>query len=142
MKIRLKKSPYGWYPVDEEGKAHLATIPLYDEIEVDVVVEGEKPKTATQRAALHVWLEQMADALNSAGMDMKKTLKPEVDIPWTKLLVKEYIFKPVLDAMTQKESTEEMVTVDPDRVYKVICRHMADNHGFTCPPWPTRFVEK
>ena len=37
----------------------------------------------------------IANALNDAGLDMKKVLKPEIDIPWNTATVKEYLWRPV-----------------------------------------------
>lgn len=95
--------------------------------------------TATQRASIHVLFEIIARDLNDAGLDMKRVLKQEVDIPWSKTTVKEFLYRPLLTAMTTKVSTEEQTTVEPDQVYKVLCRHLADKHGFSCPPFPSRF---
>lgn len=99
----------------------------------------ESGMTPTQRASIHVLFEILARDLNDAGLDMKKVLKQEVDIPWSKTTVKEFLYRPLLTAMTMKTSTEDQSTIEPDQVYKVLCRHLADKHGFTCPPFPTRF---
>jgi hypothetical protein len=56
--------------------------------------------------------------------------------------VKEAIYKPVLEAMTSKKSTEEMNTVEPGAVSTVITRHLGEKYGVTCPPWPTRFNQQ
>lgn len=107
--------------------------------EVHVSWTTEREKTPSQRSALHVWLEQLAEVLNEGGFDMKKVLKPEVDIPWTKLSAKQYLYKPVLEAMTGKSSTEEMNTIEPSKVCDVVGRHLAAKFGIVVPPWPTRF---
>lgn len=104
----------------------------------------ERPKTDKQRSALHVWCEQLAETFNAAGLDMKRVLKAEVDIPWSKDSVKEFIYKPVLAAMTGKKSTEDMNTCEPGDVCNVITRHLQNNEataGIEVPPWPSRFQE-
>ena len=48
---------------------------------------SEKPKTAAQRNAFHLWCGQLAEQLNDAGLDQKVVfdeMKKGVDIPWTK----------------------------------------------------------
>ena len=95
-----------------------------------------KQRTLQQNKALHKFCELLADALNDAGYDMKKTLKPGVDIPWTKDMIKEHIWRPVMKAMEGVESTTEMNTVDPSEIYEVVNRHMAEKFGVHVS-WPS-----
>lgn len=96
--------------------------------------------TPAQRKSLHLFCEMMADQLNAAGLDMKKTLKPEIDIPWSKMAVKEWLWKPIEDAVIGKESTEEMTNKEVSEVYEVLNRYIAEKHGVSVP-WPERFSE-
>ena len=93
--------------------------------------------TDKQFKGLHVWLQAMADTLNDAGLDMKHVLKPEVDIPWTKLTVKEFIWKPILKVVQDEDSTLDMTTTDPDEILNIIARFMGEKHGVVIPPWPS-----
>lgn len=88
-----------------------------------------KPRTSTQNSALHKYFELLADELNLAGYDMKKTLKPTVDIPWDRDTVKDYLWRPIQEAMLQKGSTTELTTAEVDKVYKVLDRHLAEKLG-------------
>lgn len=92
-------------------------------------------RTLTQNNCIHLYCQQMADALNAAGLDMRKTLKPEIEIPWTKESVKEHIWRPIQEVMTGKRSTTEINTVDPSEIYEVITRHMGEKHGIFVQ-WP------
>ena len=47
-------------------------------------------RTLQQNRALHVLFQMLANELNSNGLDMRKTLKPSVDIPWSGRSVKEW----------------------------------------------------
>lgn len=96
-----------------------------------------KQRTIQQNKALHKYCRMLSDALNEAGLDMKKTLKPEVDIPWTPENIKDNIYKPVLKALTGKTSTSEMDTVNPSDVYEIINRHVASKFGIHVE-WPSR----
>lgn len=100
---------------------------------------AEKPKTDAQRNSLHKWLELLAVELNNAGLDMKTVLREEVEIPWTKQSAKEHLYKPILKIMQDKDSTEDMNTVEPGEVARVVGRHLADKFGITPPEWPSRY---
>jgi|TARA_R100001530_G_scaffold3596_4_gene5269 hypothetical protein len=101
------------------------------------------PLTAKQRASLHVWLRQVAETLNLNGLDMKKTLKPSAEIPWSEGSAKEHLWRPVMETVYPHiESTNDMTTVDPDLVVDIIVRHIADKFAVTLPPWPDRFGER
>jgi len=90
-------------------------------------------RTLTQNAALHVYFKLISDALNDAGLDMRKVLKPTIDIPWSPKTVKEYMWRPVMKAQLGKSSTTEMTTVDIDKVFDTINRHLAEKFGITEP---------
>ena len=106
-----------------------------------VVVKFEAPEshvTQKQTGAMHQWLGEVALLLNQCGLDQKAVLKPEVDISWTKDSVKQYLYKPVLEALTGKQSTKEQNTIEPSAVADHIARHLGDKFGVTLPAWPKR----
>ena len=71
--------------------------------EVNLVVEKFKFKrTRKQNNSIHLYCQQLADTLNDAGLDQRKVLKPEVDIPWDMEDVKEKIWRPIQIALTKK----------------------------------------
>ena len=97
-----------------------------------------KPRTEQQNRSLHLLFRMLAEELNLAGLDMRKTLKPDIDIIWTDKSVKEYLWRPIQKAMYQKKSTTELNKQEEiDKIYEVICRHLADKFGFECPPFPS-----
>lgn len=106
---------------------------------------SEKGKTPTQRNALHKWLEMLADVLNESGFDQtvwfRKYAKAGIAARWSKHSVKEIFYKPVLEAMTGKTSTEQMNTVEPSEVCDVVGQALAQRLGITAPAWPTRYGE-
>lgn len=89
--------------------------------------------TPTQRKALHKFCEILANELNSAGLDMRATLKPGVEVPWSKMTVKEYLWKPIEKAMLEKESTEDMTNKEVSEVYEVLNRHLSTKLGVSVP---------
>lgn len=88
----------------------------------------EKQRTSQQNRALHVYFQLVADALNDAGLDMRAVLKPEVEIPWTRTSIKEYLWKPIQRIQLGKASTTELTTKEIDQVFDTMNRHLA-KHG-------------
>ena len=91
----------------------------------------ERKRTLQQNRALHKLFGMMAFALNGAGWDMKKTLKPEIDIPWSAETIKEFIWKPIQEAQLGKRSTTELSTKEVNEVYETIMRHFGEKFGLT-----------
>lgn len=86
-------------------------------------------RTERQSRALHLFFEMLALALNESGNDMKKVLKPHVDIPWSKETVKEYLWKPMQEAQLMKKSTTELDRKEIDKVYETLNRYLGENTG-------------
>ena len=90
-------------------------------------------RTTQQNKALHVLFQLLSDRLNEAGLDMKKTLKPEVDIPWSGNTVKEYLWRPVQEAQLNKKSTTELTTAEIDKVFDTINKLLGEKFGLHVP---------
>ena len=97
------------------------------------MMENRKPRTLSQNAALHLYYRMLAEALNDAGLDARKTLKPEIEIPWTPEMIKDLLWRPIQEAMTGKHSTTELNTVDPSEIYQVLDRHLGEKFGLHVP---------
>jgi len=94
-------------------------------------------RTDQQNRALHKYCELLAEALNNAGLEMKTVLSAKsVDVPWNKNTVKEVLWRPIQEAMTGKESTTEITTVEPSEIYHVLDRHMGEKFGIHVE-WPS-----
>lgn len=102
-----------------------------------VVEEGEEKKypirTNQQNKALHVLFKLLGDTLNNAGLDMRKTLKPGVEIPWGPVAVKEFLWRPIQEAQLGKHSTTELTTVEIDKVFDTINRHLGEQFNLHVP---------
>ncbi len=92
-------------------------------------------RTIQQNIAIHLFCSQLATELNNSGQEVKKimALKPEVDIPWSTLSVKELIWKVVQEAVTGKSSTVEANKVEYTDVYEVVNRFTSDRLGISIP---------
>lgn len=86
-------------------------------------------RTAQQNKALHVFLRDLSEALNAAGLDMKAVLKPEVDIPWTEESVKNHLWRPIQNIITDTESTTDLETKEVSAIYDVLDRHLGQKLG-------------
>ena len=88
-----------------------------------------KQRTLKQNRALHAYFGLLADELNTAGLDMKRVLKPHIDIPWSTETIKEYIWRPIQEVQLRKHSTTELSTKDIDKVFETINRFIGDRFG-------------
>ena len=73
-------------------------------------------RSTQQNKALHKFFALLAEALNSSGLDMKKTLKHDIDIPWSEDRIKEFMWRPIQIAMLEKESTTDLTTGEVSEV--------------------------
>lgn len=92
-------------------------------------MKDEKQRTITQNSALHLFFEMLACELNNAGYDMRKVMKENVDIPWNKDTVKEYLWKPVQEMQLLKKSTTELEKKEVDLIYETLNRHLGERFG-------------
>ncbi len=79
----------------------------------------------------------LAEKLNDSGQDMRKTLKPEIDIPWSMETIKELMFKPIIKAMFNVDSTTELDTKQISEAYEVLNRYTQSKLGVGIL-WPSK----
>lgn len=90
-----------------------------------------RQRTLSQNRALHLYFTMLAEALNDAGLDMRKVLKPGIDIPWTSKMVKEHLWRPIQKIYLEKKSTTELTTIDPTVIHDILNRHLSEKFGIT-----------
>lgn len=101
------------------------------------------PRTSKQNKALHVDCQLIAEKLNDAGLDQRKVLKPEIDIPWTMEAVKERIWKPVMKTLYGHDSTKDLkIQREIELIHETIMRHLGEKHGVEWHDFPTKQHEK
>ena len=88
-------------------------------------------RTIAQNASLHLYCNQVADALNDAGLDMKKVIK--ADVSWSMFSVKEYMWKSLQKAILGKESTTLLKKDEIDTIYHQMNRLLAEKFGIHVP---------
>jgi hypothetical protein len=121
------------------------SVPIYSPIDKKdqdalmghAVIECAPKKTGTrtsrQNRAMHLFFARLVKALNDAGLDMKKVLKPEIDIPWSQTAVKEFLWKPLQLVITDKESTKDLNTDEVTVIYDALNRHLSNKFGVSVP---------
>ena len=94
-------------------------------------MHSTKPKNRAlkQNASLHLYFELLAEELNGSGLDMKKVLKPSIDISWSKQNIKEYLWRPIQFALLQNKSTRNLTTAEIDKVFDELNRHLGEKFG-------------
>jgi len=117
----LSEALKDWYKVIENPDAKVYTV----------------KRTEPQNNSLHKGLRALAERLSDSGLDMRKVLKPEVEIPWTVDSAKEYLFNPIAKVMFDKTSSE-LSTTEIQQVWDVLNRHTGEKFGITVE-WPDRF---
>ena len=96
-----------------------------------------RQRTLTQNRALHKYCDLLADALNDAGLDQRKVLKPSVDIAWTQSAVKENLWRPLQKFVTGLDSTTKPEASQYSAIYEELNRHLSMKLGVSIP-WPTK----
>lgn len=94
-----------------------------------VTVKTGKQRTLSQNAAIHLFCQMLANALNDAGLDMQKTLAEGTSIPWDADKVKTDIWKKVQEAALGKKSTTRLDVSEVITVYDIINRHISSTFG-------------
>lgn len=108
-------------------------------------VNPEKPKTDAQRAAVHLWFEQVAKVLNDSGITksvvLEKLTTRGLDTQWTKDSFKHDVYKPVFRAVAAKQSTEQANTTDHDICVSGLQKWAAQALGVVLPPFPSIYTQ-
>ena len=94
-----------------------------------------RQRTEQQNRSLHLFFRNVAGALNAAGLDVRTTLSMGWEIPWTDIMVKEMLWRPLQVIQLAKNSTTELETKDIDLIYSVINEFLA-SHGIH-EEWPS-----
>jgi hypothetical protein len=98
----------------------------------------EKPRTKTQNNAIHLYCEQLAQACNDAGYDMRAILREDANIPCTMESIKKLVWAKVQSALYDKQKTRELSTAEVGEIYKVVDRHISETKNIHVE-FPSRF---
>ena len=102
----------------------------------------KKTQSATQRTnqqsrALWLFLTQLAKALNEAGLEPRKVLKPTYKLQWTKEMIHDNIWIPIQKAMYRTNSTTFLHKQEQiEHIHSIIMREMGEKHNLEYLPFP------
>ena len=82
---------------------------------------------------MHLWFRQIADKLNKGGYFATHPFNNEVNVPFTEVLVKEMLYKPIIKAMYDKKSTTGLSGRELSEAAEVLVRWLAEHKGFLVP---------
>ena len=92
-------------------------------------------RTLQQNKSTHLWCEQIAKTLNDNNMNISGTIKS--DVAWSMTTVKEIIFKPIVKALYNKDSTTKLNKNEFEKIIDNIILIFA-NKGVSLPDFPNR----
>ena len=83
-------------------------------------------RTTKQNNSLWLYCTQLAQMLNDAGYDFQISfLGKTVDVPFTRDIVMEYMWRPIQIAETGKKSTTKLDRAEVSQVYEILARWLA-----------------
>lgn len=95
-------------------------------------------RTEAQNNALHLYFEQIAQALNHEGYDVRIVLQviaeKGVDMMWSKELVKELLWRSIQKKYTGKKSTTELDSIkEITDIYDMLNKWLGENFQIHVP---------
>lgn len=122
--------------IPSDHKRFLADLRQYEGKDVWIEIKKfTRTRSNLQNRSLHLYFTQLAEALNLVGGDMRKVISKEVDIEWTGLSIKEYLWRPLQHEMFQKKSTTQLTSEDINQIYDNVNRIIGERTGVFVP-WP------
>lgn len=99
-------------------------------------------RTLAQNSAMHLFFGHVAEALNAAGYDLKKTVKimrdGGVDIPWSPIMVKDILWRTIQETRYGKHSTTELSKQkEIDEIHEILNRFLGERMGIEYIPFPS-----
>ena len=104
---------------------------------VTLEAKTSKPRTPTQNNSIHKYCELLAEALNGAGYTLTVKVIREVEVPYTKENVKDYIWRPVQIALFQIASSKDLTTKQVSEVYEALNLFLIERFCVYVP-WPEK----
>lgn len=87
---------------------------------VEVQMRSDNLRSGKQNNSLHAYFQDLADALNDAGILPTHFFKQGYKIIWTKDMIKENIWKPVQTALFEEQKTSKATKSQMIECYDVI----------------------
>lgn len=85
-------------------------------------------RTLAQNRAFHLYFTMVAVQLNNSGLYINTLIKEDkykADIDWSGDLVKNQLWRPIMEAILDKKSTTQLEKAEVDRVYNTLNRYLS-----------------
>lgn len=94
------------------------------------VAKPNKKRTITQNSALHLFFKWIADQLNNLGMTFNYIgLKGAViELPYTGILVKETLWKPIQKVLFELDSTTELESWQINKILDILIKFFGERN--------------
>jgi len=98
--------------------------------EVSIKIEKwVKRRTDAQNRALHLYLTLLSTDLNLKGFDMRAIIRKDINIDWSPISAKEYLWRPIQKTLFQKKSTTKLTTQEINEIYDNLNRVIIERTG-------------
>lgn len=110
---------------------------LLDKSHFCELIKKNKTRTISQNSALHLYFEMISKELNDMGITFNYTgLKGiELETPYTAVLVKETLWKPIQLTLFKKESTTQLTTQEMNDIISILDKFFAERGVYM--PFPS-----
>jgi len=98
----------------------------------------DKTRSKLQNSALHVYCEMLAKSMNDAGYQFVIIINTkETECDWNMQRVKDFMWRPIQEALKKEKSTAKVSTKDYPEIYETLNRHTATRLGISIQ-WPCK----
>lgn len=102
----------------------------------------DKTRSKQQNSALHVYCGLLATKLNNAGYSFVIIINgKETECDWNMERVKDFMWRPIQEALKKEKSTAKVSTKDYPEIYETLNRHTASKLGISID-WPVREAKR
>jgi len=135
MEIKMTDPSHRWI-VDKKDKLDFFISFVKDQYESGKYILytiKDTTRSDRQNNAMHLWFRQIANELNDAGYYVRHPFSDKLEIPFTEVLVKETLYKPVIGAMHSKSSTAKLTPAQLSEAAEVLIRWLSEHKGVYVP---------
>ena len=93
----------------------------------------EETRTERQNGALHMWFRQIAEQLNDSGSWARHPFSDPLEIPFTDILIKAMLYKPIIKSMYDKTSTGKLTVRELSHAAEVLIRWLSEHKNIYVP---------
>ena len=94
-----------------------------------------------QNNAMHLWFRQIAQELNDAGYWVRHPFSDKLEIPFTEVLVKETLYRPIIQSMYDKTHTGKLTAKELSEAAEVLIRWLSE-HKSVYVPFPQQLKDQ